>query len=96
MIIRIVKLTLQEDCISDFLATFKKQQEHIAGFDGCHHVSLLRDERNPNIFFTYSHWDGLDDLERYRQSTFFQGIWKKVKPMFAEKAAAWSTQKFDV
>ena len=96
MIIRIVKLTFEESFVPDFIETFKLQQEHIAGFEGCTRLELLRDERNPNIFFTYSHWEDVSYLETYRDSPFFTKIWAKVKPHFTDKPLAWSTKKMEV
>jgi quinol monooxygenase YgiN len=93
MIVRIVKMTFKPENIDAFLETFQLQKEHIKSFEGCTHLDLLRDETNPNIFFTYSHWESPEYLELYRNSDFFINIWSRVKTLFAEKPQAWSTQK---
>ncbi len=33
------------------------------------------------------------DLENYRNSKLFRGIWSKTKPMFNGKPEAWSVDK---
>lgn len=96
MIVRIVKLEFSPENINSFLEVFKKQKEFIASFEGCTHLELLRDERNPNQFFTYSHWEDESYLEKYRESDFFKTIWAGVKPLFAGKPKAWSVKKVTV
>jgi len=41
-------------------------------------------------FFTYSKWEKESDLETYRNSELFKGVWATTKPMFEAKANAWS------
>lgn len=93
--IRIVKLTLQEECVAEFLANFNKQKTHIRAFDGVQHLELLNDKNNPNIFFTYSIWESEQHLENYRNSELFKSIWSVTKPMFSAKAEAWSTESLE-
>lgn len=94
MIIRIVKMTFKLEEIDNFLAVFEKQKTFIAGFDGCSHLSLLRDKTQANVFFTYSHWKNEEALDLYRQSDFFREIWSGVKLMFDDKPVAWSLEKY--
>jgi len=93
--IRIVKLTLREECVADFLANFEQQKAHIRAFEGVQHLELLNDKNNPNIYFTYSVWISEQHLENYRNSDLFKGIWAVTKPMFAAKAEAWSTESLE-
>lgn len=90
MFTRIVKLELQEDQVAAFLSNFEKIKSKIKAFPGCTHLNLLRDKDHPNIFFTYSKWEREEDLERYRTSVFFKIVWSTTKPMFKNKAEAWS------
>ena len=59
-------------------------------FDGCEDVNLWRAIESPNVFFTYSLWQSMNDLNTYRESDIFRSVWSKVKPMFNKKAEAWS------
>lgn len=90
MIIRIVKMTFKPDAIPDFIKLFYYTQPFIQAFEGCQSVELLNDANNKNQYFTLSYWRSETDLENYRQSTFFIETWAKVKPLFAQKAEAWS------
>lgn len=96
MITRIVKMTFAEESVGDFLANFQKNKEQIRNFPGCHKLILLRDHQNPNVFFTYSWWSQATDLENYRQSELFQGVWSFTKSLFSAKPEAWSTEALEV
>ncbi len=91
--IRIVKMTFQPDRVDDFLGIFHEIQGTIAGFEGCERVSLLRSTEQAHVFFTYSVWRNVADLENYRNSDFFKETWSRTKLNFAEKAEAWSVDE---
>ena len=90
MIIRIVKMTFLPDKTEEFLKVFHQSKDKIRNFEGCEHLELLRDIRQPNVFFTYSYWKSEDDLNRYRNSELFQTTWTKTKVLFSAKPEAWS------
>ncbi len=92
MITRIVKMTFKEAEVPNFLANFEKHKEQIRHFPGCQKLKLLQDQKDQNIFFTYSWWNEATDLENYRQSDLFQGVWAYTKTLFAAKPEAWSTE----
>ena len=93
MLIRIVKLTFKPENIASFERIFEESKNGILAFDGCNMVELYRDIDNPNIFFTYSFWEGKSSLERYRNSDFFKEVWGKTKKLFSDKPEAWSVNK---
>ena len=76
-----------------FINIFKANKDKITTFDGCHSVELLRDVNAQNIFFTYSTWDSENYLNKYRESNTFKDIWSKTKPLFSNKAKAWSVEE---
>jgi quinol monooxygenase YgiN len=90
MIIRIVKMEFEESKVSEFLKTFSASVETIKTFSGCSHVQLLRDEADPCVFFTYSHWESEDHLSAYRKSDFFKTVWGVTKKLFRSAPQAWS------
>jgi quinol monooxygenase YgiN len=93
MIIRIVKLSLKAENIEDFKQIFHESRELINAFDGCESLELMEDLQNNCIFFTISSWKNEECLELYRDSYLFKNTWFKVKPLFSEKAQAWSLSK---
>lgn len=90
MLVRLVKLTILSAEIETFKSHFEQVKDRIRAFDGNHLVELYQDLNNPQIFFTHSLWESVEDLENYRQSAFFEDVWRYTKTLFAEKAEAWS------
>ena len=90
MILRIVKLNFQEGKAEQFLQLFEERKHDIRHFPGCLHLELWREANNPDVIFTYSHWESEAALDRYRFSDFFRDTWSKSKPLFQGKAEAWS------
>ncbi len=90
MIIRIVKLSINKKFRNDFIELFNNNKSLILSFEGCECVQLLKDNKDQEIFFTYSHWKNIESLENYRNSSTFKSIWKKTKTYFCNKPEAWS------
>ena len=93
MIIRIVKLQFETEKVQDFLSLFDTVVTKVNSFPGCYQMYMVRDIKNPNLFFTYSQWENETALTNYRNSELFQSIWPTIKPWFSQKAEAWSTEK---
>lgn len=90
MFTRIVKMEFREEEIASFLANFDEVKDKIRNFPGCKFLELYRDKDDETIFFTYSRWNDVDDLENYRKSDLFKSVWSETKPKFRAKAQAWS------
>lgn len=90
MITRVVKMTFREDEIQRFKQIFAESAALIQSFEGCGEVRLMQDNRNENVYFTLSKWQSEEHLNSYRSSVLFETTWAKVKPLFSEKAKAWS------
>lgn len=90
MIIRIVKMEFEEHLIPDFLQIFAASREKIRSFPGCTHLQLLQGEADPCVFFTYSHWDGEDELDVYRNSDLFRTVWRNTRKLLRAAPKAWS------
>lgn len=90
MITRIVKMTFQNENIGEFIKIFEESKILIQSFEGCLRLELLKDQSNDFTFFTISHWNSEEELEQYRSSYLFKSTWSKVKPLFSEKAQAWT------
>lgn len=93
MLVRIVKMSFNSDKIDEFLSNFEANKTKIRHFEGCKFLELYRDKDNTNIFFTYSYWVSENDLNAYRDSDLFKGVWAKTKPLFNAKPEAWSVDK---
>ena|SRR5581483_4435131 len=92
MITRIVKMSFDPIRVNDFLKVFEESKNKIRSFEGCVHLELLNDVLHPHVFFTYSQWISEENLNKYRFSELFKSTWAKTKPLFIEKAEAWSLE----
>jgi len=95
MFVRIVKMSFQPEKIEEFLNNFNSKKEFIRNSPGCRLLELYKDKTNPNIFFTYSYWDTEQDLENYRNSDLFKGVWAQTKVLFNDRPFAWSVDKVE-
>lgn len=96
MIVRIVRMTFQDEKVEDFKRLFAEVKEKIRRFPGCQHLALLQGlDDKKNIFVTYSHWDAESDLNNYRHSDLFKETWKHTKAMFADKPHAISLDQLE-
>ena len=95
MIIRIVKLSFHPEHISTFKTIFEQSKQKILDRQGCNRVEILQDLNQKNVFFTYSWWNSEGDLNAYRNSDLFKGVWVKTKLLFNDKPLAWSTEKIN-
>ena len=80
--------------VDTFLKIFNENKEAIRNFPGCMHLELLKDVKNLTTFTTLSHWNEAGDLEEYRKSELFKGVWARVKVLFSENPQAFSLDKF--
>ena len=93
MFVRIVKLSFHQEHIPAFLENFEEMKEKIRNAPGNRLLELYQDKNNPDLFFTYSYWESEADLENYRKSELFDGIWSFTKKLFNAKPEAWSVDK---
>lgn len=93
MIVRIVKMHFAVDKVTDFQSMFEEIKESIRNQSGCTFLELYQGIDDPQTFFTYSYWNGVADLNNYRESALFQEIWPKTKAMFDQKPEATTVTK---
>jgi heme-degrading monooxygenase HmoA len=90
MIKRIVRMSFSPEHVEQFISIYTENWKHISGFPGCRHVELLRSVAEPSVFFTWSLWESEADLEAYRNSGLFKGIWASTRQLFNAKPEAWT------
>ncbi|GAB3637206.1 putative quinol monooxygenase [Hymenobacter arcticus] len=90
MLIRIVRLTLSPERVSDFLALFRQSESRIRQQPGCQHLELWQDADQPHIYCTHSHWADAAALDAYRRSALFGEVWPATKRLLAAPAQAFS------
>ncbi len=95
MLIRIVRMTFENDKVEEFLEIFEKSKKMIRNFPGCTHLELHRDYSSKNIYITYSNWKNEEDLNNYRNSELFKNVWTATKALFSAPPIAFSNQLVD-
>ncbi|MBL7942739.1 MAG: antibiotic biosynthesis monooxygenase [Flavobacteriales bacterium] len=86
-------MTFRKDCVTQFLALFEKHRAAIAASEGCVSLYMLQDTRNPQVIFTYSQWQDVSFLEKYRSGSVFAGVWPQTKALFELPAEAWTVKQ---
>jgi heme-degrading monooxygenase HmoA len=94
MLYRIVRMSFKKEELQNFLELFHSSKNRIRNFPGCRHLELMKDAENECLLSTFSIWDSSADLENYRKSELFAGVWKETKVKFASKPVAFSLSKF--
>lgn len=90
-------MTFRPETVDQFLAVFETASPHIRACDGCEHLELWQGRgEQSHVLFTHSLWRDESALEAYRHSELFAATWAKTKPLFAERAGAWSVDVVDV
>ena len=92
MLIRIVRMDFEPTKVDDFLALFDTVKDKIKNFPGCTHLELCNDAKLDHVYYTFSKWEGEEDLENYRHSELFKGTWEKTKVLFGGKPLAYSLE----
>ncbi|MBI4648104.1 MAG: antibiotic biosynthesis monooxygenase [Bacteroidia bacterium] len=90
MITRIVKVSVHDSKIDDFVSFMESVRDHMLAFNGCEHWEVLNDKTNKNIFFSYSIWKSEKELEAYKYSTLYKQIWSTCKQWFTKESQAWT------
>ena len=84
-LVRIVRLTFNEETIGEFESLYAEHYEAISSVKGCIGVELVTDSVNPFIKATISQWIDEASLNEYRKSKLFGVIWPATKKLFAAK-----------
>ncbi len=95
MLIRIVRMTFIPGKEAEFLRLFDAHKQNIRNFPGCRQLELWQDEKDENIFLTYSYWENGQALDQYRDSELFKTVWNSVKALFSAKPQAFSSKKLE-
>ncbi|MEZ5007629.1 MAG: antibiotic biosynthesis monooxygenase [Chitinophagales bacterium] len=93
MLTRLVKMTFDKDKVDEFVALMEENSHKIRAVEGCQYLQILQDQSSPNVFFTYSIWEGSFYLHQYRHSALFKEVWNHAKQGFIAKPEAWSLDK---
>ena len=84
-------MEVQPGLEATFFKTFEQVKSAIRAQEGCLSLEVLQGRRHSHITLcTISLWINEEALEQYRHSALFKSTWSAVKPLFANKAQAWT------
>jgi quinol monooxygenase YgiN len=84
-------MKVKPEKLAEFRRIYEEACDRIRAFPGCTFLQLLLDTDGECNLYTISYWQSADDLETYRHSSFFRGVWERLKPLFRDKPWAQST-----
>lgn len=86
-------MSFRPEAVPVFLELFQEAADKIKASVGCLELSIFSEVSSPTVLFTISRWENEAALENYRRSELFTATWSRTKPLFAEKAEAWSLER---
>jgi quinol monooxygenase YgiN len=90
MLTRVVKLSIQPHMVESFMKIFHENKMTILNAQGLNNLDLFADQNDGTIMFTISHWENEECIQMYRDSEYFRNLWSQLKPLFNNKAEAWT------
>lgn len=84
-------MKVKQEKLEEFRAIYESVCDRIRAFPGCTFLQLLLDTDGEGNLYTISHWRSEKDLDAYRHSPFFRGVWDRLKPLFRDRPWAQST-----
>jgi quinol monooxygenase YgiN len=73
------------------MGIFEEVKREIRSREGCLGLEILKSATaSITSIWTISHWATEDHLEQYRTSALFKKTWSSVRPLFRQKAEAWT------
>ena len=89
-IARVILINLAEGDSGDAERVWKEQCAPLMiRQQGCRSEKLMRSLDRPDLFISYSEWDSMDDIERYRSSTDHATIRSEVYALPGARAVVW-------
>lgn len=90
-------MTIDPGKVASFLDIFEGVKDQIRSQAGCLGLELLEHKEGEKTkLWTISMWLSEADLEAYRKSDLFQHTWSAVKPLFSDKAIAWTLNPIEI
>ncbi|OFX61669.1 MAG: hypothetical protein A2046_04560 [Bacteroidetes bacterium GWA2_30_7] len=93
MIVRIVKMQVNESNKVLFKQTLKDYQPLLKKQKGCMQIDMLNDKKIKDIYYSYTIWDNEENLKKYKNSDFYKELSSKVLPLCEKEPQAWTVDE---
>lgn len=92
MILRIVKMEVDPQKLEIFELFMKNLSEEKAKLDGCVHHDFFCDKNYVNLFYSYTIWENLTYLKKYKKTPLFKEVVKTLKMLCSTEPSAWTVE----
>ncbi len=92
MILRIVKMELNETKIELFEHFMDNLKEEKLKQDGCLHHDIFCDKDNSMMFFSYTIWATEKHLKKYKKTELFKEVTRTIRTLCVKEPIAWTVE----
>ncbi len=92
MILRVVKLKVDERKLEAFKLFMTNLHNEKLRLPGCLHFDFFHDKRNKNVYFSYTIWESEKYLRHYRKSELFKEVIQTLRSLCIEEPQAWTIE----
>lgn len=92
MILRIVKIKIDEVKIDTFKLFMKNLRNEKLRLKGCLHFDYFHEKKNKNIYYTYTIWENEKHLNQYKKSELFKKVISTLNSLSIEEPRAWTIE----
>jgi hypothetical protein len=92
MILRVVKMVVDQnkiDIFNNFMSNLSTEKE---GMDGCVHHDFFSNKQFRNVFYSYTIWESEKYLNKYRKSMLFKEVTTTLRSLCLSEPAAWTVE----
>lgn len=92
MILRVVKMNVDEEKRDAFELFMKNLREEKLKLAGCLHFDYFHEKNNKNIFYSYTIWESEKYLKQYKKTDLFIEVVSTLKKLCTEEPKAWTIE----
>lgn len=87
-VVRLIFITVDATKVDEAVSTWKNECAPLMiSSPGCLSEELLQGRENPGEFISYSMWDSMESVERYRHSEEHRRIKEHGRPLSSDQSA---------
>jgi heme-degrading monooxygenase HmoA len=93
---RVILINVAQGKAEDAERVWKEQCAPLMGRQaGCRSEKLMRSLDRPDLYISYSEWDSMDAVNRYRESTDHETIQGETRALQGARAVVWCYEIVD-
>lgn len=92
MILRVVKMKVDERKLEAYRLFMDNLHEEKLRMPGCLHFDFFNEKKNSNIFYSYTIWENVKFLKEYKKSDLFKEVIQTLRSLCSEEPQAWTIE----